>query len=181
MFVGGSLVPAGGHNLLEPAAYGKPIVVGPHMENFAEIVDAFLANGAAIQVRSERELEQTIVSLMSDPVRRARLGAAARALVDANRGARDRTLAVIAGLLPPADAAAPVWSVRSASSIERRHLEPPRSEKHGLRAHRFEPAAERTVESAQCGLRPGRPVAALLVRAASARPAAARTSGGQRR
>jgi 3-deoxy-D-manno-octulosonic-acid transferase len=102
VFVGGSLVPAGGHNLLEPAACGKPIVVGPHMENFAEIVDAFLANGAVIQVRTERELEQTIVSLMSDPVRRARLGAAARALVDANRGARDRTLTVIAGLLPPA-------------------------------------------------------------------------------
>ena len=101
VFVGGSLVPAGGHNLLEPAACGKPIVVGPHMENFAEIVEAFLANGAVIQVRTERELEETIVSLMSDPVRRARLGAAARALVDANRGARDRTLTVIAGLLPP--------------------------------------------------------------------------------
>ncbi len=103
VFVGGSLVPAGGHNLLEPAACGKPIVVGPHMENFAEIVDAFLANGAAIQVRTERELEQTIVSLMGDPVRRARLGAAARALVDANRGARDRTLTVVAGLLPSTD------------------------------------------------------------------------------
>jgi 3-deoxy-D-manno-octulosonic-acid transferase len=101
VFVGGSLVPAGGHNLIEPAAYGKPIVVGPHMENFAEIVEAFLGNGAAIQVRTERELEQTIVSLMGDPVRRARLGAAARALVEANRGAGERTLAVIAGLLPP--------------------------------------------------------------------------------
>jgi 3-deoxy-D-manno-octulosonic-acid transferase len=101
VFVGGSLVPAGGHNLLEPAACGKPIVVGPHTENFAEIVDAFLANGAAIQVRTERELEQTIVSLMADPVRRARLGAAARALVEANRGARDRTLTIIAELLPP--------------------------------------------------------------------------------
>jgi 3-deoxy-D-manno-octulosonic-acid transferase len=101
VFVGGSLVPAGGHNLLEPAAYGKPIVVGPHMENFTEIIEAFLANDAAIQVSSARELEQTIVSLMGDPVRRARLGAAARALVEANRGARDRTLTVIAELLPP--------------------------------------------------------------------------------
>jgi 3-deoxy-D-manno-octulosonic-acid transferase len=101
VFVGGSLVPAGGHNLLEPAAYGKPIVVGPHMENFTEIIEAFLANRAAIQVKTERELEQTIVNLMGDPVRRARLGAAARALVEANRGARDRTLKVIADLLPP--------------------------------------------------------------------------------
>ena len=100
VFVGGSLVPAGGHNILEPAASGKPIVFGPHMENFAEIADAFLANDAAIQVRTERELEDTIVDLMSDPVRRARLGAAARALVEANRGARDRTLAALAGILP---------------------------------------------------------------------------------
>ena len=83
--------------------FGKPIVIGPHMENFAEITEAFLANDAAVQVRSERELDATIVSLMGDPVRRARLGAAARALVDANRGAKDRTLAVVAGLVPPQD------------------------------------------------------------------------------
>jgi 3-deoxy-D-manno-octulosonic-acid transferase len=101
VFVGGSLVPAGGHNILEPAAHGKPIVFGPHMENFAEIADAFLANHAAIQVRTERELEETIVALMGDPVRRARLGAAARALVEANRGARDRTLAVLAEVMSP--------------------------------------------------------------------------------
>jgi 3-deoxy-D-manno-octulosonic-acid transferase len=101
VFVGGSLVPAGGHNILEPALYGKPIVFGPHMENFGEIAETFLANGAAIQIRTDRELEDTVVSLMSDPVRRARLGAAARALVEANRGAKDRTLAVIADLLPP--------------------------------------------------------------------------------
>ena len=103
VFVGGSLVRAGGHNILEPAMFGKPIVIGPHMENFAEITEAFLANDAAVQVRSERELDATIVSLMGDPVRRARLGAAARALVDANRGAKDRTLAVVAGLVPPQD------------------------------------------------------------------------------
>ena len=103
VFVGGSLVRAGGHNILEPAMFGKPIVIGPHMENFAEITEAFLTNDAAVQVRSERELDATIVSLMGDPVRRARLGAAARALVDANRGAKDRTLAVVAGLVPPQD------------------------------------------------------------------------------
>ena len=103
VFVGGSLVRAGGHNILEPALFGKPIVFGPHMENFAEIAEAFLANDAAVQVRSDRELEAAIVSLMGDPVRRARLGAAARALVDANRGAREKTLAAIAGLMPPQD------------------------------------------------------------------------------
>jgi 3-deoxy-D-manno-octulosonic-acid transferase len=101
VFVGGSLVAAGGHNILEPAAFGKPIVFGPHMENFAEIADTFLRNGAAVQVRSERDLEAAMVTLMSDPVRRARLGAAARALVEANRGAKDRTMDAIAAVLPP--------------------------------------------------------------------------------
>ncbi|HZM93143.1 MAG TPA: 3-deoxy-D-manno-octulosonic acid transferase [Vicinamibacterales bacterium] len=101
VFVGGSLVPLGGHNILEPAVHGKPIVFGPHMENFAEIAGAFLANGAAVEVRTARELEDVVVELMADPVRRARLGAAARALVDANRGAKDTTLKVLVDLVPP--------------------------------------------------------------------------------
>ena len=50
VFVGGSLVDHGGHNILEPAIFGKPIVFGPHMQNFKEIADAFLTNGAAVQV-----------------------------------------------------------------------------------------------------------------------------------
>jgi len=102
VFVGGSLVDHGGHNILEPAVFGKPILFGPHMQNFKEIVDAFVGNGAAVQVGSERELEQAMISLATDPVRRAKLGAAARALVEANRGAKEKTLAVIADLLPPA-------------------------------------------------------------------------------
>lgn len=101
VFVGGSLVPAGGHNVLEPAAFGKPIVVGPHMENFAEVMQTFLANGAAVQVRDARGLERTLAELMRDDARRERLGAAACALVEANRGATRRTMAVMAGLLPP--------------------------------------------------------------------------------
>jgi 3-deoxy-D-manno-octulosonic-acid transferase len=99
VFVGGSLVDAGGHNILEPAVFGKPIVFGPHMDNFAEIARTFLDNGAAIQVRSGRELESTLLELLGDPVRRASLGAAARALVEANRGARGKTLAALAELL----------------------------------------------------------------------------------
>ena len=57
VFVGGSLEDHGGHNILEPAIFGKPIVFGPHMQNFKEIAEAFLANAAAIQVQTERELE----------------------------------------------------------------------------------------------------------------------------
>jgi 3-deoxy-D-manno-octulosonic-acid transferase len=100
VFVGGSLVDHGGHNILEPAIFGKAIIFGPHMQNFKEIADTFLANGAAVQVQSDREFEEALLGFLSDPVRRARLGAAARALVEANRGAKDKTLAVIADLVP---------------------------------------------------------------------------------
>jgi 3-deoxy-D-manno-octulosonic-acid transferase len=102
VFVGGSLADYGGHNILEPAIFGKPIVFGPHMQNFREIAETFVANDAAIQVQTERELDAAILSLVRDPVHRARLGAAARALVEANRGAKDKTLAVLRELLPPA-------------------------------------------------------------------------------
>ena len=104
VFVGGSLVDAGGHNILEPAVFGKPIVFGPHMHNFAEIARTFLDNGAAMQVRSGRDLESALLDLLGDPVRRASLGAAARALVEANRGARGKSIAVLAALLPSANA-----------------------------------------------------------------------------
>ena len=103
VFVGGSLVDQGGHNILEPAVFGKAIVFGPYMQNFAEIARTFLENGAAIQIRSGRELETTLLGLLTDPVRRARLGAAARALVEANRGARGKTMTAIARVLPPQD------------------------------------------------------------------------------
>ena len=105
VFVGGSLVDSGGHNILEPAVFGKPIVFGPYMHNFAEIARTFLDNDAAIQVRTGRELDTVLLELLGDPVRRARLGAAARALVEANRGARTKTLSALAQLLPPDDPA----------------------------------------------------------------------------
>jgi 3-deoxy-D-manno-octulosonic-acid transferase len=111
-FVGGSLVPTGGHNILEPAVFGKPIIFGSHMQNFAEIAQAFLANVAGVQVRNERELDDALIELMSDPVRRARLGAAARALVEANRGAKDKSFVALAGLLPPESSAALPSNVR---------------------------------------------------------------------
>ena len=98
VFVGGSLVDAGGHNILEPAVFGRPIVFGPHMRNFAEIAAEFLRNDAALQVHSTRELADTLVTLVGDPVQRARLGAAARAIVESNRGANARTLDVVSDL-----------------------------------------------------------------------------------
>ena len=104
VFVGGSLVPAGGHNLIEPAAFGRAIVVGPHMENFADVTREFVSRGAAIQVRDADELEEALAALMRDGERRGRLGRAARAIVDANRGATRRTLEKVAELLPSAGA-----------------------------------------------------------------------------
>ena len=101
VFVGGSLVPAGGHNPIEPAAFGRAIVVGPHMENFADVARELVARGAAIQVRDADGLAETLAELMRDGERRSRLGAAARAVVDANRGATRRTLEAVAELLPP--------------------------------------------------------------------------------
>jgi len=102
VFVGGSLVATGGHNVLEPAVFGKPIVFGPHMENFREISEAFVSAGAAVRLDDEGQLETVLLDLLGDPVRRARLGAAARALVEANRGAKDKTMTVIEALVQPA-------------------------------------------------------------------------------
>jgi 3-deoxy-D-manno-octulosonic-acid transferase len=101
-FVGGSLVETGGHNILEPAVFGRPVVFGPYMSNFAEIAGTFLANRAAVQVESARELEDQLAALVADPVRRASLGAAARALVDANKGALERTVEAVVRVMPPA-------------------------------------------------------------------------------
>jgi 3-deoxy-D-manno-octulosonic-acid transferase len=100
VFVGGSLVDTGGHNILEPAVFGKPIVFGPHMQNFKEIAEAFIAHDAAVQIPNPRALEDVLLALLTDPVRRARLGAAARALVESNRGAKEKSLAVIGQILP---------------------------------------------------------------------------------
>lgn len=104
VFVGGSLVPTGGHNILEPAVFGRPVVFGPHMHNFAEIAAAFVAAEAGVQVASDGAFEDEVLALMADPVRRARLGAAARALVEANRGAKAKTLEALDLLLPPPSA-----------------------------------------------------------------------------
>jgi 3-deoxy-D-manno-octulosonic-acid transferase len=104
VFVGGSMVDMGGHNILEPAVMGKAIVFGPHMENFREIAETFLRGAAAIQVATPRELEDTLIDLCANAARREELGAAARALVVANRGAKQRSLDALAVLLPPPSA-----------------------------------------------------------------------------
>jgi 3-deoxy-D-manno-octulosonic-acid transferase len=98
-FVGGSLVERGGHNVLEPAAWAKPAVVGPHMENFQEIADAFLAEQALVQVPDEEGLFVALDRLLGDDARRRIIGERGRALVEANRGALRRSVDALAGLL----------------------------------------------------------------------------------
>jgi 3-deoxy-D-manno-octulosonic-acid transferase len=101
VFVGGSLEPAGGHNVLEPAVAGRAVVVGPHMENFQEIADEFRGAGALVQIASPGELGPAIGALLADPERRREMGERARALVARNQGAVELTADALAGLLPP--------------------------------------------------------------------------------
>ena len=98
-FVGGSLAPHGGHNILEAAYWGVPVVFGPHMENFALIAELFLEAGAALRASSAQELGHLWRRLLADPEMRARVGNAARELLLSQRGATDRALEVIAATL----------------------------------------------------------------------------------
>ena len=94
-FVGGSLVPIGGHNLLEPAALGLPLVSGPHVFNAEEIADMFVAKGACRLVHDAGELAAEVGQLLSDPEMAARLGDAGRGILERNRGALARLMAMI--------------------------------------------------------------------------------------
>ena len=98
-FVAGSLVPIGGHNLLEPASLGRPVLTGPHNFNSQEIADLFIEAGAARVVAGARELADGVMTLLEDAQLRIRMGEAGRAVLDANRGAIDRLLALVDPLL----------------------------------------------------------------------------------
>ena len=94
-FVGGSLVSSGGHNILEPAAFGKIPVFGSSMENFAEIASRFVSAGAAIQVESPEDVGVAWIELFRDPERMKKMSETARHLVADSRGATDRAVAEI--------------------------------------------------------------------------------------
>ena len=92
VFVGKSLTAKGGQNPIEPAALGKPVVFGPNMQNFADVVKIFLAGDAAVQARDIADLEKILVDLFSRSERRAQLGQNALKVVKANQGAVERTV-----------------------------------------------------------------------------------------
>jgi 3-deoxy-D-manno-octulosonic-acid transferase len=99
VFVGGSLVPAGGHNILEPAWFARPPIFGPSMENFRDMADQFLGARAAIQVRSGEQLGKVWIQLIEDKALGDRMGQSARELAERNRGATARSLERIAAFL----------------------------------------------------------------------------------
>lgn len=91
-FVGGSLVPEGGHNLLEPASFGCPVLFGPHMADFKVMAELIIEAGGGIQVRDQRELLRAVQDLLSHPEKRKAVGEKARRFVNGNRGALDRVM-----------------------------------------------------------------------------------------
>jgi 3-deoxy-D-manno-octulosonic-acid transferase len=95
VFMGGTLVPRGGHNILEPAAASKAIVFGPHMENFREIAALFLNADAAIQVQNSEELASAVGRLLNDAEASSAMGNNARQIVERNTGATRRVMAFL--------------------------------------------------------------------------------------
>jgi 3-deoxy-D-manno-octulosonic-acid transferase len=98
-FVGGSLVPAGGHNPLEPAQFGVPIAMGPHYQNFRAVTDDLRAHNAICIAPKKEELSETLLELLGNPAEAAELGARAREVFNAQAGATARCVETIAVLL----------------------------------------------------------------------------------
>ena len=95
VFVGGSLVPHGGHNLVEPAALARPILAGPYLHNFQAVSDALSQPNGMLIVRSAEELEQAIRRLLQDPAQAFSLGRRAYAVFQENQGATRRSADLI--------------------------------------------------------------------------------------
>jgi 3-deoxy-D-manno-octulosonic-acid transferase len=99
VFVGGSLVPFGGHNVIAPAGLGRPVVIGPHYQNFRAVVGAFLEREAVLVAGDASELSRKLRELKSDPDRARRLAREAVETVALHVGASERTLAALRPLV----------------------------------------------------------------------------------
>ncbi|MBY8606992.1 lipid IV(A) 3-deoxy-D-manno-octulosonic acid transferase [Burkholderia arboris] len=102
-FIGGSLLPLGGQNLIEACAVGVPVLIGPHVFNFTQATADAVAAGAAMQVADPLDLAHVLDALFADKARRIAMGAAGAAFASRHRGATARTVDVLAALLPPAE------------------------------------------------------------------------------
>jgi len=98
-FVGGSLLPYGGQNLIEACAAGVPVLIGPYTYNFAQVADSAVAAGAALRVNGAEEVIRLARSILHDAGLRERMGKAGVAFCAAHRGATERTLAICERLL----------------------------------------------------------------------------------
>jgi 3-deoxy-D-manno-octulosonic-acid transferase len=98
-FIGGSLLPFGGQNLIEACAVGKPVLIGPHTYNFTQASIQAIAHGAAVRVQDADELAHTLQQLLHQPERLAQMGRAGLTFVNANRGATEKALATISQAL----------------------------------------------------------------------------------
>ena len=98
-FVGGTLVPIGGHNLLEPAALGLPVVTGPHLFNTQDIADMFSELGAFVQVRDAAELAAALKKLFRDSNEAEKMASKGRTILEENRGALQRLLDLMEPLI----------------------------------------------------------------------------------
>ena len=98
-FVGGSLVPVGGHNLLEPASFGIPVVFGPHTHNFVSMAESLLGGGGGRRVRNGDELYKTMKTFLENGEARTRSGARAKVFVENNRGALKRVVDHVKGCI----------------------------------------------------------------------------------
>ena len=109
-FVGGTLIPHGGQSIMEPALYGKAIVIGPSMENFPKIIDDFLERGAIWQISASidqpaeqrEQLVEAFCALLSDDSRRARMGEQAESIFESSKGAAAYTINQISAVLEKA-------------------------------------------------------------------------------
>ncbi|MGQ7246267.1 lipid IV(A) 3-deoxy-D-manno-octulosonic acid transferase [Halomonas sp. V046] len=98
-FVGGSLVPIGGHNLLEPALLGVPVVAGPYLANFEDVAAVLRETAALVEVADGDELAERVIALLEDPGQRERLSDAGLGVIETHRGALAATLAGLAAML----------------------------------------------------------------------------------
>jgi len=98
-FIGGSLVPIGGHNVLEPAALSVPVLVGPHTFNSEEIIRSLIEDGGAERVAAAEQLGPHVLRLLLDAPRRAQMGEAARQVFERERGAVRRVMQLVDALL----------------------------------------------------------------------------------
>jgi 3-deoxy-D-manno-octulosonic-acid transferase len=98
-FVGGSLLPLGGQNLIEACSVGVPVLIGPHTFNFAEAAEQAVACGACLRVGDAAQMLRQALALLADAPARARMSAAGRAFAEAHRGSAERTMTLIENML----------------------------------------------------------------------------------